>query len=106
MKLLLDTCVWGGTKGELSSSGHNVIWGGDWETDPGDTPDEAVKNLREAIEEMIKEFGEGAAFQDVNPESEIQSSENNLYLVKTSFPINSVGSCVPRWLSGDIWMII
>jgi len=44
-------------------------------TATGDTPDEAVKNLHEAIEEMIKEFGESAVFQDVNPESEVQVIE-------------------------------
>jgi predicted RNase H-like HicB family nuclease len=44
-------------------------------TATGDTPDEAVNNLREAIEEMIKEFGEGAVFQDVIPESEVQVIE-------------------------------
>ena len=36
MKLLLDTCVWGGAKGALQASGHEVIWAGDWEVDPGD----------------------------------------------------------------------
>ena len=44
-------------------------------TATGDTPDEAVKNLREAIEELIEEFGENAVFQDVNPESEVQVIE-------------------------------
>ena len=36
MKLLLDTCVWGGAKKTLESSGHDVIWTGDWAEDPGD----------------------------------------------------------------------
>jgi|CryGeyDrversion2_1046600.scaffolds.fasta_scaffold441080_1 predicted RNase H-like HicB family nuclease len=44
-------------------------------TATGDTPDEAVDNLREAITEMITEFGEGAVFQDVAPESEVQIIE-------------------------------
>jgi predicted RNase H-like HicB family nuclease len=44
-------------------------------TATGATPEEAVKNLREAIEEMIKEFGEGAVFQDVTAESEVQVIE-------------------------------
>jgi predicted RNase H-like HicB family nuclease len=44
-------------------------------TATGDTPDEAVNNLREAIKEMITEFGEVAVFQDVTPESEIQVIE-------------------------------
>ena len=36
MKLLLDTCVWGGAKKTLESSGHDVVWTGDWPEDPGD----------------------------------------------------------------------
>jgi len=41
----------------------------------GDTPDEAVHNLREAIDEMIKEYGQDAVFQDVAPESQVQVIE-------------------------------
>jgi len=44
-------------------------------TATGDTPDEAVDNLREAIKEMITEFGENAVFQDVAVESEVQVIE-------------------------------
>ena len=44
-------------------------------TATADTADEAVNNLREAIEEMIKEFGESAVFQDVIPASEVQVIE-------------------------------
>jgi predicted nuclease of predicted toxin-antitoxin system len=36
MKLLLDTCVWGGARKDLERSGHNVVWAGDWPEDPGD----------------------------------------------------------------------
>jgi predicted nuclease of predicted toxin-antitoxin system len=36
MKLLLDTCVWGGAVRELAEAGHDVIWSGDWPEDPGD----------------------------------------------------------------------
>ena len=36
MKLLLDTCVWGGAKKILESSGQDVVWSGDWPEDPGD----------------------------------------------------------------------
>lgn len=44
-------------------------------TATGDTPDEALKNLREAIDEMIKEFGREAVFQDINPEVDIRVLE-------------------------------
>lgn len=36
MKVLLDTCVWGGARFVVESAGHDVIWTGDWEKDPGD----------------------------------------------------------------------
>ena len=36
MKILLDTCVWGGVLDALKIAGHNVIWTGDWDKDPGD----------------------------------------------------------------------
>jgi hypothetical protein len=36
MKILLDTCVWGGVVQELQAAGHDVAWAGDWQEDPGD----------------------------------------------------------------------
>jgi len=36
MKILLDACVWGGTRKYLEASGHDVVWAGDWPEDPGD----------------------------------------------------------------------
>lgn len=36
MKILLDSCVWGGARSGLAASGHDVVWAGDWPSDPGD----------------------------------------------------------------------
>ncbi len=36
MKILLDTCVWGGTCKQLELAGYDVIWTGNWHKDPGD----------------------------------------------------------------------
>ena len=36
MKVLLDTCVWGGVPAELEAAGHDVIWTGNLAQDPGD----------------------------------------------------------------------
>ena len=36
MKLLLDTCVWGGVLNTLRDLGHDAVWAGDWSEDPGD----------------------------------------------------------------------
>jgi len=44
-------------------------------TATGDTPDNAVQNLREAIDEMVKEYGQNEVFQDLMPESQVQVIE-------------------------------
>lgn len=36
MKLLLDTCVYGGVQSALVAAGHDVVWIGNWAEDPGD----------------------------------------------------------------------
>jgi predicted RNase H-like HicB family nuclease len=41
----------------------------------GDTCDEAMENLREAVEDLIQEYGESAVFQDISPEGEVQVIE-------------------------------
>lgn len=58
MKLLLDTCVWGGAKRELVGLGHDVTWSGDWEVDPGDKEilDAAYRDERILVTQD-KDFG-------------------------------------------------
>ena len=59
MKLLLDTCVWGGAKKTLESLGHDVIWTGDWSKDPGDEEILATANNEGRILVTLdKDFGE------------------------------------------------
>jgi predicted nuclease of predicted toxin-antitoxin system len=36
VKVLLDTCVWGGARAALVAAGHDVVWAGEWPSDPGD----------------------------------------------------------------------
>jgi len=61
VKLLLDTCVWGGALRILRAAGHEAIWIGEWETDPGD---QAILSLAYAQERTLvtldKDFGERA----------------------------------------------
>jgi len=59
LKLLLDTCVWGGALVFLRDSGHDVIWSGDWPADPGDEEilAFAYKNDRILVT-LDKDFGE------------------------------------------------
>jgi predicted nuclease of predicted toxin-antitoxin system len=36
MKLLLDSCIWYGVRDALIDIGYDVVWVGEWESDPGD----------------------------------------------------------------------
>jgi hypothetical protein len=36
MKLLLDSCIWGGALSVLRYAGFDVEWSGEWPVDPGD----------------------------------------------------------------------
>lgn len=66
MKVLLDSCIWGGAKSDLETAGYDVKWVGDFLSDPGD---EAIIKL--AFEEkrilvtQDKDFGELAVFRGV-----------------------------------------
>jgi hypothetical protein len=46
MRLLLDTCVWGGAVNELRSAGHDGIWAGEWDQDPGVTAEPGRVRIR------------------------------------------------------------
>ena len=59
MKLLLDTCVWGGVVEPLRRAGHEVDWSGNWEVDPGD--EEILARAFSASRILVtldKDFGE------------------------------------------------
>jgi predicted nuclease of predicted toxin-antitoxin system len=36
LRILADTCVHGDVKSHLAAAGHDVVWAGDWDHDPGD----------------------------------------------------------------------
>jgi predicted nuclease of predicted toxin-antitoxin system len=59
MKVLLDSCVWGGVRAELASAGIDAIWAADWDEDPGD--DEILARAHAEGRVLItldKDFGE------------------------------------------------
>lgn len=59
MKLLLDTCISPTIAAELTAQGHDVIWVGDWPSDPGDEEilAFALKEGRTLVT-LDKDFGE------------------------------------------------
>ena len=64
MKLLLDSCVWGGAVAELAVHGHDVDWSGNWPRDPGDT--EILSRAHDEGRVLVtldKDFGELAIAQ-------------------------------------------
>lgn len=66
MKVLLDTCIWGGAKNDLVSAGHDVIWTGNWEKDPGDEEILAyAKRENRVLVTLDKDFGELAVVFDL-----------------------------------------
>ncbi len=59
MKILLDTCIWGGAIELLKAAGHDVIWAGAWDVDPGD--DEILIRAHQegrVLVSLDKDFGE------------------------------------------------
>ena len=65
MKILLDTCVWGGVCDYLRDKGFEVEWTGEWRSDPGDSEilDYAYKNDYIQVT-LDKDFGELAVLRN------------------------------------------
>ena len=65
-RILLDTCVWGGTLAPLRKLGHDAIWSGTWENDPGD---EEILHIAHDENRILvtldKDFGELAIFKGI-----------------------------------------
>lgn len=59
MKLLLDTCVWGGAVQQLANAGHDVVYAGHWAEDPGDADILARAHAENRVLVTLdKDFGE------------------------------------------------
>ncbi|GMV65171.1 MAG: DUF5615 family PIN-like protein [Candidatus Omnitrophica bacterium] len=59
MKVLLDSCVWGGVKTTLTQAGYDVVWSGDWAFDPGDDEILALAHREGRVcITLDKDFGE------------------------------------------------
>ena len=65
MKVLLDSCVWGGARLSIQLAGHDVIWAGDWLEDPGDDVILArAHGEQRVLVTLDKDFGELAILQN------------------------------------------
>ena len=59
MRLLLDTCIWGGAVPELKAAGHDILWAADWQRDPGDDEILAIAHGEQRVLVTLdKDFGE------------------------------------------------
>lgn len=59
MKVLFDTCVSGKAAETLRGHGHDVVWTGEWEVDPGDDAIIAVAHREgRVLVTLDKDFGE------------------------------------------------
>lgn len=59
MRLLLDTCVWGGALQALQTAGHDVVWTGGWAQDPGDRQIlKLAQRESRVLVTLDKDFGE------------------------------------------------
>lgn len=66
MKLLLDSCVWGGAAARLRAAGNDVIWSGGWPADPGDEEILAFSFAEgRVLVTLDKDFGELAIVREV-----------------------------------------
>lgn len=66
MKVLLDACVWGGAAEDLAQSGHDAVWAGGWNEDPGD--EEILRRSHaegRVLATLDKDFGEIAIVRGV-----------------------------------------
>ena len=64
MKLLLDSCVWGGARGTLEAEGHEVSAASDWDEDPGDEQIlERAHREERILLTLDKDFGELAVLR-------------------------------------------
>jgi predicted nuclease of predicted toxin-antitoxin system len=66
VKILLDTCVWGGVLADLITAEYDVVWAGDWSEDPGDEEILATAYSEGRILVTLdKDFGELAIVREI-----------------------------------------
>ena len=84
MKLLLDTCIWGGAIEALKATGHDVLWAEAWDVDPGN--DDILGRAHQEGRVLVpldKDFGELAVVHG-HPHTGIVQLVNGSALQQTS----------------------
>jgi predicted nuclease of predicted toxin-antitoxin system len=65
LKVLLDACISPRTRAALAKAGHDVVWVGDWGSDPGDQAIlESAQREGRVLVTLDKDFGELAVAFD------------------------------------------
>jgi len=90
LKLLLDRCVSPRTRTTLAAAGHDAVWAGDWNPDPGDAAIlEAAWRESRILITLDKDFGELAVafgqphcgivrLVDIHPRDQVSACETVL----------------------------
>lgn len=66
MKVLLDSCVSAIAADEVRQAGHDVVWAGDWSSDPGDEEIFRIAVTESRVMVTIdKDFGELAIIRGI-----------------------------------------
>jgi predicted nuclease of predicted toxin-antitoxin system len=64
LKLLLDTCIARSARDTLLAAGHDVVWSGEWSTDPGDEQILTIAYQQQRVVVTLdKDFGELAVLR-------------------------------------------
>ena len=67
MKILLDSCIWGGAIEALKASGHDVLWAGAWDVDPGDDEILALAHQEgRVLVTLDQDFGENLKSSEIS----------------------------------------
>jgi predicted nuclease of predicted toxin-antitoxin system len=102
VKLLLDACVWGGTRSVLQEAGHDVVWVGDWASDPGDEEILAIAHQEDRVLVALdKDFGELALVQRM-PHCGIVRLVSFCSRQQT-WPVCGSSACMDRSCSRGLW---
>ncbi len=102
MRLLLDSCVWGGVRNELESEGHDVTIVADFGVDPGDMDVLALALAEQRVLVTLdKDFGELAVVRQL-PHAGILRLADTAARIQGAACLNAISFCGDQLLRGAI----